>query len=208
MAGILMGALVAAGCDSDDNDNNGDDGNNNGDAVKTVDTANWIGTACECVGDGCYALDVPLPAPTGNAMIKGCTNVDASAIDGGVKVCLRTISEDYKASAPTTYFPQGYCAISSVGCKGGSICQMAAYGDAAKMDKCPEGSTLIESIFDYSIMGNNVKITNKTCARSCNTDADCNVDGGMTCMTKGKAKFCYNQKNFDGTTNDYTATPF
>ena len=210
LAGMMAGALLAAGC-TDDDDNKGNGGNAPAGPQTVVDTPNWIGTACECVGDGCTMLDVPLPAPTSNAMIRGCAEVNASDVEGGVKVCLRTIEERFKETAPTTYFPQGYCAISAVGCEGAgaeSICSMASYGNAAALTRCPAGSTLIESVFDYSIMGKNVKITNKTCARSCKTNADCNEAGEMTCMSKGEVKFCYHQKNFDGTTNNYTVTPF
>ena len=213
LAGMMAGALLAAGCTDDDDNKNGNSENGSGSVLNVVDTPNWIGTACECIGDGCEAMDVPLPAPTGNAMIKGCTEVSAADVPGGQKVCLRTIDEKYKTTAPSTYFPQGYCAISAVGCEpledgADGLCRMAAYGDAAAMTKCPKGSTLIESVFEYKIMGKNTRITNKTCARSCNTDDDCNKDGEMTCMQKGSAKFCYHQKNFDGTTNEYTATGF
>ena len=207
LAGIMAGALLAAGCSDDDDEKN--DGAGGGNTV--VDTQNWIGNACSCESssaDECEMFGVPLPKPSGNGKIVGCDNVDAAPIEGGAKVCLRTIEGDAAKVAPATYFPQGYCSISAIGCEGGKICQMVAYGDASKMTTCPAGSTLLESRFEFKIIVDNVIITNKTCAKNCKTDADCNVDGGMTCMTKGNAKFCYNQKNFDGTTTEYTATPF
>ena len=209
-AGVMAGVLFAAGCSDDDDE---------GGTLNVVDTAKWIGHDCQCVGDGCTASGVPLPSPTGNAMVTGCTAVDASDIAGGDKVCLRTIGENFKLVAPTTYFPEGYCSISAVGCEplepnAESICGQASYGDVTAMNRCPVGSTLIEFTFDTEIMYKKVRITNKTCARSCNTDADCKQmrekDGDLTCMQKGKAKFCYNEKNFvfEGKTCDYKATSY
>ena len=210
LAGMMAGALLAAGCTDDDDNKNA--GNGDTPAVKqtVVDTPNWIGVACQCEGvEGeCDLMGVPVPNPRDNGKIVGCDNVDPSVVEGGEKVCIRTISGEAAKVAPETYFPQGYCTISAIGCEGGSICNLAAYGDAKKMTSCPPGSTLIESVFNYKIITSDVIITNKTCARSCNTDDDCNKAGEMTCMSKGGVKFCYHQKNFDGTTNDYTVTPF
>ena len=225
LAGMMAGVLLAAGCSDDDDKNAGNSGNTPGtntpgtqDEITVVDTANWIGAACDCESssaDECEMFGVPLPKPEGNGKIVGCDNVDISAINGGEKVCLRTIAGTATSVAPETYFPKGYCAISAIGCEGKkSICDMVRYGDANALTRCPAGSTLLESTFSFNIMGTStVVITNKTCARNCKTDADCNVDGEMTCIQHDKSKFCYNQKNLDMKDKDgqpiqTTATPF
>jgi hypothetical protein len=212
-AGIMAGALLAAGCSDDDGEKNDNAGGEN----TVVDTQNWIGNACSCessTADECEMMGVPLPSPKGEGKITGCDNVDASAIAGGANVCLRTITGAAALVAPETYFPQGYCAISAVGCEGSkTVCEMVNYGDVKTMVSCPAGSTLLESKFSFKILASSVIITNKTCARNCNTNADCNEAGEMTCMQLDKAKFCYNQKNLDMKNIDGTpvvtkATPF
>jgi hypothetical protein len=168
----------------------------------------WIGNACQCEGEGCAVLGIPLPVPQGNGTIVGCENVDITEAEGGVVACLQTIPKSQAMTAPPTYFPQGYCAISAVGCENSSMCSFVAYGDAENMNSCPHGSTLVASVFNYSIVGTPAKITNKTCVKTCQTDADCNTAGEMTCIEKQGARFCYNVKNFEFMGDNITVTPF
>lgn len=189
---ILMGCLacmISLGCSDDDK------------SRTVLDTEKWVGGACTCEGDGCEILGIPMPVPAEGttANLIGCDNLPD--IDGSAKVCLRTIDEVLKDIAPPVYFPAGYCAISAVGCtpadpKGESTCETIRYGNVDKLTKCPAGTTLLEGVFDYKILGNDLVITNKTCVKNCNTDADCNVAGEVTCIDDDGAHYCYNEKNF------------
>lgn len=162
-----------------------------------------IGNACSCEelqSGGCSVLGVPLPSPAEDkGKIVGCDAVDATGIVGAKSVCLRTISSDYAAIAPTVYAPDGYCTLSAVKAdmENDTFKQLVEYGDADAFTKCPKGSALISSTFDYKIAGQDAKITNKTCVKLCRTDADCNVDGEMTCLERQNVKFCYHEKNLE-----------
>lgn len=184
---LLAAASFCAACDSDDDNSSSKE--------------QWIGAPCHCEGDGCSAVGVPLPAPVidknGNltGTIVGCDNVSVDGIEGARVVCLQNLSE-YENLAPPTYFPSGYCAISAVSCKNNIFCSSAEYGDPTKMNTCPEGTVLIESTFEYNIADMDAAtILNKTCAKACESDADCNVDGEMSCLNKDGHKFCYHEKN-------------
>lgn len=177
-------------------------------APDPIPETEWIGNACHCEGEGCTVFGIPLPAPTNAATIYGCSNVDITDAEGGISVCLQTIPENQAETAPPTYFPAGYCAISAVGCEGSSLCSVVAYGDANSMTSCPAGSTLLASTFDYEILGTNATITNKTCVKSCETNEDCNVDGEISCIEKLGAKFCYNEKNFSFMGDNITVQVF
>jgi hypothetical protein len=177
---------------------------------KTINTQDqWIGAPCSCSGSGCEAMGVPLPAPTKNATINGCDNIDVPTYPGGALACLTTITSDL---APAVYFPAGYCAISAVGCKKksgiGDLCGTIAYGDASKLTTCPSGSALVESVFDQKILLATHTLTNKTCTKMCNTDADCNTAGEVSCLEKNGVKSCQNAKNFEFMGDNITVTPF
>lgn len=177
---------------------------------KTINTQDqWIGAPCSCSGSGCEAMGVPLPAPTKNATINGCDNIDVASYPGGALACLTTITSDL---APAVYFPAGYCAISAVGCKKksgiGDLCGTIEYGDASKLTTCPSGSALVESVFDQKILLATHTLTNKTCTKMCNTDADCNTAGEVSCLEKNGVKICQNAKNFEFMGDNITVTPF
>lgn len=169
---------------------------------------NWIGNGCVCEGEGCAMMDIPLPVPTKNGVIVGCENVSIEGTEGGLLACLQTIPKSKATTAPPTYFPDGYCAISAVACEGSGLCSFVTYGDAAALTTCPSGSTLVASVFVYNILGTPATITNKTCVKSCQSDADCNTEGQMTCIEKNGANFCYHEKNFEFMGDDITVTPF
>ncbi len=195
MLGLSLG-ICAVGCS--------DDGYTND---------HGLGAPCTCEGDGCAVMGIPLPVPvndsTVSGQIVGCENVDTTGMTGGVVACLRTIAGDAAIMAPPVWAPKGYCTYSAVKTQmeNERFAQMATYGDADALTACPKGSTLLESTFDYEIVGQQAVVLNKTCARSCTSDSDCNGDGEMTCITKGNARFCYNEENFKFM-KDYTATPF
>lgn len=195
---LLATSLCFAACSDDDDDKDP--------SVRDIDK--WIGSPCTCEGEHCKIGEIQLPAPQGNAQIIGCENIDLTGIEGGVLACLPTISQQLATTAPPTYFPQGYCTISAVGCEGSSVCNLASYGDVEKLNKCPTGSVMITSVFDYPIMDQPSVITNKTCAKTCNTDADCNTAGAMSCIKKGGYRFCYNLSNFEFMGDKVTFTKF
>ncbi len=157
----------------------------------------WIGASCECTGDNCDAMGIPVPS---GSPISGCMNMPEW--EGAQRICLRTISEEVKMVAPPTYFPQGYCALGAVSCTGTNLCQFAAYGDVDKLTSCPEGSAMLVGDFDYELFGEPAHIINKTCAKLCETDADCNKDGEISCISRNGVKFCYNDFTFK-----YTGEP-
>ena len=213
--GLALGALLFCGaCDDGDDDNNGDatkTGNNGTENSKIVKLDKWIGSPCTCEGDGCTTGIIPMPYPKeGKGTIKGCENIDMTGIEGGVIACLKTISDDQASIAPPTYFPKGYCAISAVSASNSTVCTMGAcYGEPEKMTKCPAGSTMIASDFEYTIAGMfDGIITDKVCAKTCNSDEDCNKDGEMSCITKNNHKFCYHEKNFAFLGDNITYTDF
>ena len=195
--GLLTG-LMTISCDDDE-------------TATIITKDNWIGNACTCTGAGCAIFEVPLPVPDlsiGPAEVKGCENVEAN-IEGAVSVCLRTIPKEMATTAPPVYFPDGYCTLSAVGCTGDAgMCEIASYGDVDKMTSCPKGTTLLESVFDYSLMGKQTVITNKICAKNCETNADCNEAGEVECIEKDNAKFCYNRKNFEFMNRGYSVKQF
>jgi hypothetical protein len=51
-------------------------------------------------------------------------------------------------------------------------------------------------------------LTNKTCTKMCNTDADCNTAGEVSCLEKNGVKICQNAKNFEFMGDNITVTPF
>lgn len=205
LIGILAASMAFTGCSDDDDDDNATGNANINHQEK------WIGAACSCDGKGCELMNVPIPAPQENAKLIGCENIDTTGIEGGKVVCLRTISAELSAVAPTVYAPGGYCSISAVKAEmseaDAPFAQMASYGDPDKMTSCPAGSALLTSVFDYQIVGRDAKITNKTCVKLCNSDADCNTAGEMTCLNKKGVKFCYNETNLKLSEN-YTLQPF
>ncbi|MBO4349480.1 MAG: hypothetical protein J6A01_00850 [Proteobacteria bacterium] len=194
---LLATSFCLAACSDDDE---------NDSSVRTIDK--WIGSPCTCEGDGCAMLGIPLPSPVANATIKGCENVDLTGVEGGQLACLQTIPAAQASLAPPTYFPQGYCTISAVGCEGSIFCSSAAYGDVNKMAACPSGSVMIESKFDYAIAKSDSHIVNKTCAKTCNSDKDCNGAGEMSCIKRDGVKFCYNEQNFSFMGDDIKFTKF
>lgn len=157
---------------------------------------NDVGSPCSCEGEGCAIGEIPLPHPTKGTIV-GCENVDMTGITGGELVCLQSISQDASNIAPPTYFPQGYCAISAVSCTGNTFCAMASYGSVETFDRCPAGHVLIDSTFQYAIMEKDSVIVNKTCVKSCESNADCNGDGEIYCLKREGHRFCYNENNFD-----------
>lgn len=193
---MIASCLTFAACTDDEKE------------IKGNDTPNWIGSPCTCEGSGCKLMKIPLPAPTKDAVIKGCENVDMTGIEGGRLACLQTISKSFDTMAPPTYFPQGYCTISAVGCEGSSFCGQASYGEVEALTKCPEGTVMIDSTFDYPIVNQNSVITERLCAKACETDADCNVDGEMSCLNKNGFKFCYNEANYAFMGDDVKYTKF
>lgn len=195
---LLATSLCFAACSDDDDDKDS--------SVRTIDK--WIGSPCTCEGEGCEMMDIPLPAPVLNATIKGCENIDMTGVEGGKLACLRTIAASQANVAPPTYFPKGYCTISAVGCDGSIFCGAASYGDVDKLTKCPSGSVMIESKFDYPIAESPSVIVNKTCAKACNSNADCNGDGEMSCIKRNGYKFCYNEQNFEFMGDDIKYTKF
>ncbi len=160
----------------------------------------WLGAACECVGDNCEMFGIPLPQGT---PLSGCNNVPVG-LPGTQAVCLRTIPEEAKITAPPVWFPQGYCTLSAVACEPASefTCQMASYGNVDEFKSCPHGSAMLASDFDYEIMGIASELRTRTCAKLCETDADCNDAGEVSCVERSGIKFCYNEKNFK-----YTGEP-
>ncbi|MBQ9394647.1 MAG: hypothetical protein IJU23_03890 [Proteobacteria bacterium] len=193
---ILASALLSAACDSDD------------------EKTQWIGAPCHCEGAGCEAVGVPLPAPVidkdGNmtGTIVGCDDVSLDGIEGARIVCLQNLTA-HENLAPPTYFPQGYCAISAVSCENNFFCSSAEYGDPTKMTTCPKGTVLIESTFEYDIAGmGDATIFNKTCAKACNSNDDCNTAGDMSCLNKNGHKFCYHEDNIKLLGNNVKYTDF
>lgn len=183
LALALIASLALPACNDDEK------------SVEINNQEQWIGAACTCVGTQetpCEVMKVPMPS---GSPISGCDNMPEVA--GGQRVCLRTIPENYKAFAPPTYFPKGYCTISALGCTNSNLCEMAAYGDADNFTSCPPGSALLTSEFDYTLAASDeAHIVSKTCAKLCETDADCNTDGEMSCIEREGVKFCYNEQNF------------
>lgn len=199
---LVAAALFLAACSDDDNNNAGNE--------NIVSTSNWIGSPCTCEGSGCDILNVPLPSPNEGGVIKGCENIDATGITGGKLVCIRTIIPDLAAFAPTVYAPKGYCSISAVKAvmdENQALAEMANYGDTDTFTTCPAGSAMLESTFDYNLVGSAAVITNKTCVKRCAQDSDCNVDGEMTCLNKDGHQFCYNEENLK-LADSYTITEF
>ena len=177
---------------------------------KTINTQDqWIGSACTCSGNGCDKMGVPFPAPSDASAISGCANVDVASYSGGALACLTTINSTL---APKVYFPQGYCAISAVGCSKksgiGNFCDQIKYGDVNALTTCPVGSALVASVFDFKILTATHTLTNKTCTKMCNTDADCNAAGEVSCLEKNGVKICQNAKNFEFMGDNVTVTPF
>ena len=203
--GLALGALLFCGaCDDGDDDNDTENS-------KIVKLDKWIGSPCSCEGQGCVMGEIPLPYPLKeNGTIKGCENIDMTGIEGGLVACLPTISEDQSNLAPPTYFPQGYCAISAVSTPDKTVCGMGAcYGEPEKLTKCPSGSTMVASVFNYKIAGMfDVEITDKVCTKTCESDKDCNTAGDIHCITKENHKFCYNEKNFSFLGDKITYTDF
>ena len=195
---LLATSLCFAACSDDDDDKDS--------SVRNIDK--WIGSPCSCEGPHCKIGNISLPAPQGDAKIIGCENVDLSGIEGGELACLPTISQQDANTAPPTYFPQGYCTISAVGCEGSDMCVLASYGDVNKMNKCPAGSVMITSVFTYPIADHPSVITNKTCAKTCNEPSDCNTSGEISCVKKSGYKFCYNEANFKFMGDNVTFTKF
>lgn len=188
------------------------------DPVEIVTLDKWIGAPCECTPDdpeltnGCVIGNIPLPVPIEgegiSGSIKGCENVDASDIPGAKVVCLRTIDRDSATMAPPVYFPQGYCAVASVGCEGSTFCGPAAFGDVKAMTSCPKGTVMLVAPFDYPIMNEPSKIEDRFCAKSCRDDSDCNPEGEVYCIEREGLKFCYNEANFEFLGNNITFTQF
>ncbi len=171
---------------------------------------NGIGDPCTCEGTGCDAMGVPLPVPAeGSGKIVGCEKVDATGIEGAKTVCLRTIDAKYSNLSPVVYAPKGYCTLSAVSAEmeNETFKELVEYGDAASFDKCPEGSALLSSTFDYTILSVPAKITNKTCVKLCHDNGDCNADGEMECLERKGVKFCYNETNLS-ISDDLTVTAF
>ncbi len=192
--GLIAALALCTACDDDGNDNN--DNNNN-----INNQTKWIGSSCDCEGLGCEVASIPLPLPQNNEKVSGkiinCDNIDMTGIEGGEVVCVRSIDPDYKAMAPITYFPQGYCSVAAVSCEGSSFCFAANYGDPSKMTKCPAGSVMISTVFDYDIMMQPAVIVEKMCTKRCETDDDCNKAGEISCIERKGHKFCYHEKNFE-----------
>lgn len=192
----LLASLAFVACDSDDE-------------ATVVTKDKWIGSPCYCdaAAQGAKCTEMGVPLPTGKPIV-GCEALSNEAYPGTEVTCLTTIDKSFKATAPTTYFPKGYCALTAVDCEGDGVCAMVNYGDVKKMTQCPEGSTLLTGKFDYKIILSNVKITNKTCVKNCNTDADCNVAGEMSCISRKGAKFCYHVDNLALLGDNYTVEVF
>ena len=201
------------------------------DSITVIEKDKWIGDPCTCYatvtdkngnitkeGDvgGCQAMDL-VPLPTGGqGTLKGCENVEP--IEGAEQVCLRYYAGtenngEVVVLGPKTLFNGGFCALSAVGCEpitpgGDFVCGFAEYGDADKMVACPAGTTMIEGKFVINIMTFDVKITNKTCAPNCHSDADCRTAEGYSCIAEQGTSFCYSRDNLDTFTAGYTLTAF
>ena len=210
VAMMAVSALALNSCKDDDDDNGGDGTPARTDIV-TLDK--WIGSPCTCEGEGCTAVGaVAMPYPidtdgdgTPDGTIKGCENIDTKNLpEGSVVACIQSIDPNLSATAPVTYFPQGYCAVAAVGCSGSTFCKMARFGDVGKMTSCPAGTVFIAAPFKYTLMNPpEASILDAICAKACNTDADCNQAGEMSCLNKNGHKFCYHEKNFEFLCNDY-----
>ncbi len=196
-------ALAMTACGGDDKDNgggNGGGGNNNNNSFTPNSEEQWLGAACACDGSKEWPCDrVGIPVPSGSP-VTGCDNV--TDVPGAQRICLRTIDEEVKITAPPTLFPEGYCALGAVECTGSNLCKMANYGNVDDFISCPEGSALLGTDFDYELMGDPVQIRARTCVKRCNTDADCRPDDQITCIERNNVKFCYNEFNFK-----YTGEP-
>ena len=199
--------LSLAACD--DSDNDAPQGGDQTDTKRDIGIGN--GCSCEATEDNvCDAMGVPLPSPVDDrGKLVGCDAIDDTGITGAKRVCLRTIDAQLSAIAPTVYAPKGYCSLSAVkaGMENETFKQFVEYGDADAFTQCPKGSALLASTFDYKILGSDATITIKTCVKICNTDADCNVEGEMTCLERKGVKFCYHEDNLKLSDN-YTVTPF
>lgn len=189
---LMAAATFCIACDEDDNSGGND---------KINHQDKWIGSSCSCEGSGCEIASIPVPLPQNTDTVSGkiinCDNIDMTGIEGGAKVCIRSIDPNFSAMAPITYFPKGYCSVAAVSCTGSSFCFAANYGDPEKMTKCPAGSTMISTVFEYNIMMEPAIIVEKMCAKTCETDDDCNTDGKISCVERKGHKFCYNEKNFE-----------
>jgi len=197
LAICLAAVLGFTACDDDSDDNK----NGGSTVTPTINNQDmWIGASCECTGDNCETMGIANPS---GSPISGCMNMPEW--EGAQRVCLRTI--EVKEVAPRTKFPQGYCALGAINCTGTNLCQFANYGDYDKMTSCPSGSAMLVSEFDYELYGEPAHIKNKTCAKLCETDADCNKDGEISCLSRNGVKFCYNDFTFTDT-GEPTVTAF
>lgn len=218
MAGAL--ALGACGDDDDMNNNNQtqpdaatqDDAAVQDDAAQQDDAATTselgVGSACECTGQGCDNMSVPVP---NGGTIVGCDDVPTQT--GAELVCMQTYSGGL---ATDTWFANGFCSLMATTCTGAAlICDSAVFGDYDTMVACPAGMVMIEDTQEVDVFNNQATIQNKLCAPSCTTSADCREGEEdpklydevtqYQCVDKGGVKFCYDPRNL-GTT--YTVTQF
>ena len=238
VAGLAVGATACgdddgsdAGTDGDtDTDTDGDtdtdtDGDTDTDTDSDTDTDtdtdtdsdtdadDGIGSACECVGDGCNSSGVPIPTG-GTGTLVGCEGMPAQA--GAADVCLRSYSG---MVADDTYFANGYCALMSTDCTGASlICGSAVFGDYSTMSGCPTGYVGIEFSTDVSIFGQDATIDSRICVLFCGGDSDCRVGENDPVLSettqykcildKDPIKFCYDPRNLPADPADYTATAY
>lgn len=193
---ILIASLAFVACD-------------NADDVTVINKDQWTGSPCHCdaTANGAKCDQMGVPIPTGNPII-GCDALSNQDYPGTEISCLTNIDKKFAATAPSTYFPKGYCALTAVHCEGDGLCSMVNYGDVEKMTVCPEGNTLLTGQFDYKILGQDVVITNKTCVKNCNTNADCNEAGEMSCINRKGANFCYHVNNFELLGDNYSVEVF
>jgi hypothetical protein len=195
--------------DSDTDTDADSDTDTDTDADSDTDADLGLGSSCSCEGDGCETLGVPVP--NGGTII-GCDDVPTD-LAGTELVCLRSYEGGMGTS---TYFANGYCSLMSATCEGDSmICNNAEFGDFDSHTACPEGSVMLESSQDVSVLTWSATVTNKNCVRPCTGidgecregeyDPDLEEDSQYACLDQDSVMFCYDPRNLAET---YTATQF
>jgi hypothetical protein len=103
----------------------------------------------------------------------------------------------------TTYYQDGYCALSSTSCENNpALCSTAEYGDYDAHVACPAGTVMLRTTTEVTVPVA-MTIHSKICVASCATDADCRT--GYECIDKDSVMFCYDDRNIPG---DYEAEQF
>jgi hypothetical protein len=182
---IALGLLVfVVACEDDDE----------------VDTS--IGSACSCEGEACTITmgDDTRPMPAPDPLEVTFVDCEPDTTTGATTSCFLSYEGNL---GTTTYYQDGYCALSSTSCENNpTLCPTAEYGDYEAHVACPAGTVMLRTTTEVA---DPVAMTihSKICVASCATDADCRT--GYDCIDKDGVMFCYDDRNLSG---DYEAEQF